>query len=97
MEGYPVKTVFYMTKLYLSQPNMITDRTKNRFLRLRFYITISEFERICSYLGPGPETFEYAFPWPKKGDDTKSALGPLPALEESLKLYEEELGKLEIS
>lgn len=89
---YPVREIFYLTRLYLRQPNLAANTYGERKLRTRFYIEIDEFDRLCKYLGTSAPVLKYAFPWynfSKPGD--LSELGPV---EDALKMFEEEIGPL---
>lgn len=81
-----------MTRLYLRQPKLSANIYGQCKLRVRFYIEIDEFDRLCKYLGTSEPVLKYAFPWydfSKPGD-----LGELGPVEDALKMFEEEIGPL---
>ncbi len=71
---------------------MDSDTYGQRNLRLKFYMDITEFDRLCHFLSRESTLLQYAFPWydfSQPGD-----LEELGTEEEALKMFEEEIGPL---
>lgn len=72
---------------------MSFDDSGFRGLRLKFYMEIMDFERLCSFLNKirNNEMLYKVFPWFER-EKNATDLGPLPPLEESLREFEQEFG-----
>jgi len=86
-DDYPLKSIIFLTKLYLRSPNMISNRMGYRQIRLLFYIKIEDYERTCSFAGKlTDKNKKIIFPWEKEDD-----FETLPSIEESIRRFKESL------
>ena len=89
------KRLFYLTLLYAKNPNMSGNKYGGRNLRINYYIEMAEFDRLSTMLPHLSEKgLSFMFPWLIDREASKDKLGPLPAIEESLKLFEETIGEI---
>ena len=93
-EGYPVKAIYYRTLLYLRNPDMVSDDTNTRFLRIAFYAHIMEFDRMCNGILAGATDHQFNFMFPWHNIEVKGAMEALPSVEDSIAKYEELTGEI---